>query len=85
MSRTVTLRINDRIYRKIKQAALADRRSLSNFIEFATLTFLNTENFVGDEEMEDILSDKKLLKDLKEALTDVKKGRYKLVPSLQDR
>jgi hypothetical protein len=39
----------------IKTAADGQRRSISNFIEYATITYLTEESFVSEGEMHDIL------------------------------
>ncbi len=79
MAKTITIRMENSSYSKLKKAALAESRSIANFIEFAALSYMDTENFVSDEEMESIKNNKRLIKGLKEALTDVKKGRYRVV------
>lgn len=79
MVKTITVRIEDSVYKRLKNAALAEQRSIANFIEFATLSYVDTENFVSDEEMTSIKKNKKLISGLKEALQDVKMGRYRLV------
>ena len=40
MSKTVTLRLNDSIYKKSRDLAEDDNRPLSNFIETAALRFI---------------------------------------------
>jgi len=54
MAKTVTIRIDDEIYELLKKAAKSERRSISNFIEYATLSYLTSEMYVFDEEIEDI-------------------------------
>ncbi len=77
--KTITLRIEDDLYNMFKNAAAGEKRTISNFIEYATLNYLTEESFVSDEEMEDILSDTKLVASLRKGQEDVKKGRYKIV------
>jgi uncharacterized protein (DUF1778 family) len=79
MAKTITLRINDETYALIKRAAEGDRRSISNYIEYATMAFLTEESFVSDQEMQEILHDEELLKDIKMAETDIQKGNYRIV------
>ncbi|MFH1709354.1 MAG: CopG family transcriptional regulator [Planctomycetota bacterium] len=79
MAKTVTLRIDDAVYNVIKTAADGDRRTISNFIEHAALQYLAGEVFVSDEEMAEILADGELMKSLKAAKRDVKKGRVRVV------
>lgn len=79
MTKTLTIRIEGSSYKRLKNAALAQRRSIANFIEYAALSYVENENFVSDEEMQDIKKNKNLIRDLKEALRDVKMGRYRVV------
>ena len=79
MAKTVTLRIDDKTYRLIKKAAEGERRSISNFIEYATMAFLTEESFVTDNEMEEILKNEEILKSFEKAEEDIKKGRYQIV------
>ena len=37
MSKTITLRIDDEVYKILKTAANGEKRTISNFIEFAAL------------------------------------------------
>ena len=55
MAKTITLRLADDLYTQIKNAAESEHRSIANFIENATQTYIMEEIFVSDEEMEDIL------------------------------
>jgi uncharacterized protein (DUF1778 family) len=77
--KTVTMRVDDSIYQMIKQAADGQKRNLSNFIEFATLQYLSSIQFVDSEEMSEILADKQLYQNLKDGLDDIKKENYTLV------
>ncbi len=79
MPKTITIRIDDDIYEMFKKAADGSRRSISNFVEFATLAYLTNEIYVSDEEMDEILSNNSLLKSLSKGLDDVKKGNFKIV------
>lgn len=79
MSKTLTMRLEEDAYKRLKKAALSERRSIANFIEFAALSYMDTENFVSDEEMNAIKKNKNLIKGLREALQDVKMGRCRLV------
>jgi uncharacterized protein (DUF1778 family) len=79
MPKTITLRIDEDIYGLFKTAASAEKRTISNFIEYAALNYLTEESYVSDAEMKDILADQQLLQSLKSAKKDVKKGNYKIV------
>jgi len=61
MAKTITLRIDEETYALIKKAAEGEHRFISNFIEYATLVFLTEESFVPNNEMEEILKNKKPL------------------------
>ena len=76
MSKTVTIRLDDETYQMIRHAAEGQMRSISNFIEYATVSYLTEEALVSDEEMGEILSDAELLKNLKQARSDVAAKRY---------
>ncbi len=77
MPKTITIRIDDDTYEMIKTAAEGERRSISNFIEFATVNYLVEESFVPDNEMEEILNDKKLLEMFKKGKKDITEGKYR--------
>ncbi|RPI89260.1 MAG: ribbon-helix-helix protein, CopG family [Spirochaetales bacterium] len=79
MAKTITIRIDDDTYEILRRAADGERRSISNFIEYATLSYVTREVHVSNEEMSEILSDASLVKGLKRGLDDVKKGRYAVV------
>jgi len=79
MAKTITLRIEDNIYKVFKKAANGENRSISNFIENAAYSYLLTDQYVSDEEMNEISSDKELLKGIKSGLLDIKKGKFKVV------
>jgi hypothetical protein len=76
MAKTITLRIDDNVYNTLKRAAEGDKRTISNFVEYATINYILNNNIVDDEEMNEILYFKK---DIKKGLDDIKKGRYKIV------
>jgi uncharacterized protein (DUF1778 family) len=79
MAKTITIRIDDDTYNMIKTAAEGERRSISNFIEYATITYLTEESFVTEGEMIDILSDEKLLKALQAGKKEIEEGKYTIV------
>ena len=79
MAKTITLRLNDDLYIQIKKAAESEHRSIANYIENATRTYILEENFVTDEEMEDILRNKNFIRNLKSSLDDIEKGNYTIV------
>jgi uncharacterized protein (DUF1778 family) len=77
--KTVTMRVEDSIYEMIKKAADGQKRNLSNFIEYATIQYLTSSQFVDNEEMDKITNDKELMKSLMDGLDDLKNGDYKIV------
>jgi len=79
MAKTVTVRVDDKTYRRIKSAADSERRTISNFIEYATMACVESSTFVDDQEMKDITGDKELLKNLKKSMDDIKRGNYRIV------
>lgn len=79
MSKTVTMRIDDDAYNLIKNAAVGERRSMSNFIEYATMAYLAEESFISDNEMNEILEDKELLLNLKNASQEIEQGKYRII------
>jgi len=79
MSKVVTIRLGEDEYKRIRAAAQADNRPISNFMETATLRFLEESEFVDEREMAAIRADKELMKSLKAGSADVRKGRYTIV------
>jgi hypothetical protein len=79
MRKTITLRINDDVYQMFKKAAHGSRRTISNFLEFATLSFLSNDSYVSDDEMKEILKDNNLLGDLKQGEKEIKSRIFKIV------
>ena len=79
MAKTITIRIDDDTYNMIKTAADGERRSISNFIEYATITYLTEESFVSEKEMKDILEDEEILKALHKGKKEIEEGKYNIV------
>ncbi len=78
MSKTVTLRLNDEVYRRFRRLAERDNRPLSNFIETAALRHVEEERFVDEFEMEEIRSNAALNRSLERGFKDAeaKRGRF---------
>ncbi len=74
--KTVTMRVDDSVYDMIKLAAEGQKRNLSNFIEFATMQYLTSTQFVENDEMSEIMDDKELVQNLMSGLDDLKNGDY---------
>ena len=79
MSRTVTLRLDEKNYYLFKVYAERDHRTLSNFIETSALRFIESELFCDDIEMAEIKNDAELNKNLKEGHQDFLAGRGSFV------
>ena len=77
--KTLTMRVDDPVYQMIKLAAKGQKRNISNFIEFATLQYLTSSQYVDNSEMNEILNDNELIQHLKDGLNDMKNGDYKIV------
>jgi uncharacterized protein (DUF1778 family) len=76
MAKTITLRVEDGIYNTLKRAADGDRRTISNFVEYATINYIFNNNIVDDNEMKELMF---FEKDLKKGMDDVKNGLYKII------
>ncbi len=79
MPKTVTLRINDDLLDKLKHHAEMENRSISNFIETATLRYIEQTELVDEFEMSEMLNNEKLLKQLKKGSEDARKKRGRFV------
>ncbi len=79
MGKTITVRVDDSTYRKLKAAADSERRTISNFIENASLSYIDSSSFVDDDEMNNVLSNKELLNELNSSMDDIKRGKYRLI------
>ena len=77
--KTLTMRVDDSVYSMIKLAADGQKRNISNFIEYATIQYLNSSQFVESDEMQEILNDKELVQNLMNGLDDLKNGDYTIV------
>lgn len=78
MSKTVTLRLDENLYRRFHALAERDNRPLSNFIETAVLRYLESEEYVDEFEMDAIRANRALNQSLKRGLRDAKakRGRF---------
>ena len=78
MSKTVTLRLKEDVYKIFVEAAQAENRSLSNLIETAALNKVREQQFVDDAEMAAILADENLVARIKQGSREAKarKGRF---------
>ena len=76
MAKTITVRIDDSTYNIFKLAAAGQKRTISNYLEYATLNYTMNETIVDDIEMNEIL---KYEKDIKKGLSDISAGRYRII------
>jgi uncharacterized protein (DUF1778 family) len=78
MPKTLTVRIDDATYALIADAAAADNRSVSNFIETAARERAIQEILVPEVEMSEIRDDAKLVSRLKRGHRDAaaRRGRF---------
>ncbi len=79
MPKTVTLRLDNEVYAELREAAVAQRRPLSNLIETAALARIREEQFVDDAEMAEILSNEDLLRRLKAGSRQARKRKGRFV------
>ena len=77
--KTLTIRVDDDVYNMIKLAANGAKRNISNFIEYATIQYLTSTQYVDNNEMAEILNDKELITSLNQGLKEAKEGDYKVV------
>jgi len=79
MSKTVTLRLDDKVYKKFRGLAKHDNRPLSNFIETAALRFIEEHEHVDEFEIAEIRNNSSLNKSIKSGLRDAKAKRGRFV------
>ena len=79
MSKTVTLRLDEKVYRRFRGLAQHDNRPLSNFIETAALRFVEEHEFADEFEMAEIEGNTELNRSLKAGLRDAKAKRGSFV------
>jgi predicted transcriptional regulator len=77
--KTLTLRVDEDVYSMIKTASDGARRNMSNFIEYATLQYLTSSQYIDNLEMDEIIQDSALVSSLKQGLKEAKAGDYTLV------
>ena len=76
MAKTITVRIDDSTYDIFKLAADGQKRTISNYLEYATLNYTMNETIVNDIEMNEILKNEE---DIKKGLSDISAGRYRII------
>ncbi|MEI6211185.1 MAG: CopG family transcriptional regulator [bacterium] len=75
MSKTVTLRLDDPVYRLFKGVAERENRPISNFIETAVMRFVQDHETVDEFEMAEIRGNGELNQSLKRGHQDAKNRR----------
>ncbi len=75
MSKTVTLRLDESVYRLFKQVAERENRPMSNFIETAVMRFVREHEAVDEFEMTEIRGNVELNRSLKRGQQDAKHRR----------
>lgn len=76
MQKTITVHIDDTTYDIFKKAANGQKRTISNYLEYAALNYTINETIVDDKEMNEISEFKK---DIEKGLADISAGRYKII------
>ena len=78
MARTVTLRIEDSLYKRLKEHSKSENRTLSNFITTATLKYIEQIELIDEYEMQEIINNTTLLEKLRKGSSDArnKRGRF---------
>ena len=76
MTKTITVRLDEKVYEIFKKAADGQKRTISNYIEYATLNYTVNETVVDDMEMNEILSYED---QINKGLSDISAGRYKII------
>ena len=79
MTKTVTLRLEEQVYKVFVEAAKAENRPLSNLIETAALSRIREQQFIDDAEMSEIMANENLLKRLKKGARDAAMGKGRFV------
>ena len=79
MSKTITLRLDEDVYRAFRTFAERDNRPLSNFIETATMRFINDNEVVDQYEMTEIRKNSDLNTSIKRGQRDAKSRRGSFV------
>ena len=79
MSKVVTLRLDDPVYKMFRSIAERENRPISNFIETAVLRYVEQYQTVDEFEMAEIRANKALNQSLKRGLRDARRRRGSFV------
>jgi predicted transcriptional regulator len=75
MSKTVTLRLDEPVYRLFRDVAERENRPISNFIETAVMRFVREHETMDEFEMAEIRGNSELNRSLKQGHQDAKRRR----------
>ena len=73
MTKTVTLRLTEDVYEELREAAIAERRPLSNLIETAALARVREDQFVDDAEMAEMVDNDDLIRRVRAGSREARK------------
>lgn len=73
MSKSITLNLDNNVFKLFEEAAKDEGRSIASFIEFAALSYLANENYNENEKKTEIVIDKKFIHSITKGLIDSKK------------
>lgn len=79
MPKTITIRLDDETYDKIKRFAEAERRPISGFIENAALSYIEESAFADELEMAEILGNEELMARLQRGSQQAQLRRGRLI------
>ncbi|MEN6450983.1 MAG: hypothetical protein ABFC96_10870 [Thermoguttaceae bacterium] len=79
MSKTITLRLSDDVYKLFRESAESDNRPLSNFIETATLRFIEHSDLAEESEMSEIRGNAALNRSIRRGHAQARAKRGKFV------
>jgi len=79
MSKTVTIRLSNEDYKVISNVAKHERRPISNFITHRVMQAIADMSTVDDTEMQEILSDEKVMKSIGRGQKQFTQGKGRFV------
>ena len=75
MAKTITLRLDEPVYRRFRTVAERENRPISNFIETAVIRYVEGQQTVDEFEMAEIRENEALNRSLKRGRSDANKRR----------
>lgn len=79
MAKVVTVRLSEEEYQRIAAVAKLERRPISNFMTLMVIKGIEEGDYVDAVEMDQIVSDKRLMTKLESGHRDAKHRKGKLV------